>query len=156
MSDLEQLLDGIPVLTGQGRHVTPLPGGLTNTNYRVRTDGGNGYRVDMRDLDAHAELLDELLACRASVVLSGYASDLYDHTLAEWSRIEIPTGTAQGGTYQTRTEVIWSNRPIGEQPALFDVIQRQLSGGSPETAFKPRTEAVTYRSPTTCTEEEIR
>ncbi|EHB45843.1 alpha/beta hydrolase fold protein [Mycolicibacterium rhodesiae JS60] len=121
----------------------------------TRTDGGNGYRVDMRDLDAHAELLDELLACRASVVLSGYASDLYDHTLAEWSRIEIPTGTAQGGTYQTRTEVIWSNRPIGEQPALFDVIQ-QLSGGSPETAFKPRTDAVTYRSPTTCTEEEIR
>ncbi len=30
VSDLEQLLDGIPVLTGQGRHVTPLPGGLTN------------------------------------------------------------------------------------------------------------------------------
>ena len=27
VSDLERLLDGIPVLTGQGRHVTPLPGG---------------------------------------------------------------------------------------------------------------------------------
>ena len=40
VTDLEQLLDGIPVLTGQGRHVTPLPGGLTNTNYRVRTDDG--------------------------------------------------------------------------------------------------------------------
>ena len=40
VSDLEQLLDGIPVLTGQGRHVTPLPGGLTNPNYRVRTDAG--------------------------------------------------------------------------------------------------------------------
>ena len=40
MRDLEQLLDGIPVLTGQGRHVMPLPGGLTNSNYRVRTDGG--------------------------------------------------------------------------------------------------------------------
>ena len=35
--DVERLLDGIPCLAGQEREVTLLPGGLTNTNARVRT-----------------------------------------------------------------------------------------------------------------------
>ncbi len=39
-TDLEHLLDDIPVLTGQGRDVSPLPGGLTNHNFRVRTADG--------------------------------------------------------------------------------------------------------------------
>jgi thiamine kinase-like enzyme len=34
---LEELLEQIPVLAGQPREVTELPGGLTNRNYRVRT-----------------------------------------------------------------------------------------------------------------------
>lgn len=87
----------------------------------ARTDGGNGYRIDMRSADDHNQLLDALLACRAAVLVSGYASDLYDTALHGWSRIEIATGTAQGGKYQARTEVLWSNRPIGDQPALFDI-----------------------------------
>lgn len=84
--------------------------------------GGNGYRVDMPDRADHAELLQALLECRASVVLSGYPSELYDTVLAGWTRLEIPTMTGQSnGANQERTEVLWSNRPIAEQPSLFDM-----------------------------------
>ena len=72
MSDLEQLLDGIPVLTGQGRHVTPLPGGLTNTNYRVRTDAGldvvvrvSAPETGLLGVDRHAEHVNTLAAAAA-------------------------------------------------------------------------------------------
>ena len=74
VSDLEQLLDGIPVLTGQGRHVTPLPGGLTNTNYRVRTDAGldvvvrvSAPETGLLGVDRHCEHVNTLAAAAAGV-----------------------------------------------------------------------------------------
>ena len=74
VSDLEQLLDGIPVLTGQGRHVTPLPGGLTNHNYRVRTDAGldvvvrvSAPETGLLGVDRHAEHVNTLAAAAAGV-----------------------------------------------------------------------------------------
>ncbi len=74
MRDLEQLLDGIPVLTGQGRHVMPLPGGLTNSNYRVRTDGGldvvvrvSAPETGLLGVDRHAEHVNTLAAAVAGV-----------------------------------------------------------------------------------------
>jgi thiamine kinase-like enzyme len=74
VSDLEQLLDGIPVLTGQGRQVTPLPGGLTNTNYRVRTDTGldvvvrvSAPETALLGVDRHAEHVNTLAAAAAGV-----------------------------------------------------------------------------------------
>jgi thiamine kinase-like enzyme len=74
VSDLEQLLDGIPVLTGQGRQVTPLPGGLTNSNYRVRTDAGldvvvrvSAAETGLLGVDRHAEHVNTLAAAAAGV-----------------------------------------------------------------------------------------
>ena len=74
MRDLEQLLDGIPVLTGQGRQVTPLPGGLTNTNYRVRTDAGldvvvrvSAPETGLLGVDRHSEHVNTLAAAAAGV-----------------------------------------------------------------------------------------
>jgi DNA adenine methylase len=90
---------------------------------KTRTRGGGGYRLDMKGADAHGELLDALLGCRASVVLSGYRSDLYDAKLADWCRIEIPTTSGQGRVNLARTEVIWSNRDIDPQPMLFDALE---------------------------------
>jgi len=78
------------------------------------------YRTEMTSEGDHQALLDALMRARASVVLSGYASDLYDEALAGWSRIELPSATGQGNTYASRTEVIWANRPVGA-PALFEV-----------------------------------
>ena len=74
MTDLDRLLDGIPVLTGQERLVTPLPGGLTNHNYRVRTDSGLDVVVRVSEpgtgllgVDRHAEHVNTLAAAAGGV-----------------------------------------------------------------------------------------
>lgn len=85
-------------------------------------DNGDDYRVEMRGDDEHRGLAAALRACRATVVLSGYASDLYDQELyPDWYRHAIPASTGQGGTWANRTEVLWSNRPLGE-PHLFSEV----------------------------------
>lgn len=80
---------------------------------------GNNYAVEMRTDDEHRELADALDACKASVVLSGYHSPLYDALYRNWYRTEIPTETGNGGTDRKRVEVLWSNRPFA-QASLFD------------------------------------
>jgi DNA adenine methylase len=82
----------------------------------------NAYRHEMRDDESHRELAEALHAARAAVVISGYPSDLYDRELyVGWDRHSIATATGQGGKWDARTEVLWSNRPIGIQPALFEL-----------------------------------
>ncbi|XTP37118.1 DNA adenine methylase [Mycobacterium sp. TJFP1] len=84
-----------------------------------RTAGGGTYRHEMRSHDEHLELIWELMGCRASILLSGYPSDLYDDALRGWDRIEIPTMTGQAtAANKARTEVIWSNRPLSSQGAF--------------------------------------
>lgn len=81
----------------------------------------NAYRVEMRGDDDHRELATALHAARSAVVLSGYPSALYDLELyAGWDRHTIASSTGQGGTWANRTEVLWSNRPLGAQPSFFD------------------------------------
>lgn len=57
-------------------------------------------------VDDHVALLDALRAVKGRVVLSGYASDLYDTALSNWRRIELKT-RADGGV--ERVEVLWLN-----------------------------------------------
>lgn len=81
----------------------------------------NAYRYEMRDPADHRELAEALHTARAAVVVSGYPSDLYDRELyAGWDRHTIAASTNQGGKAGARTEVLWSNRPLGVQPSLFD------------------------------------
>lgn len=82
---------------------------------------GNQYRHEMRDEASHRELAAALLAARAAVVISGYPSPLYDELFAGWDRVSMATRTTQAGVDSERTEVLWSNRPLGNQPALFAV-----------------------------------
>lgn len=83
----------------------------------------NAYRCEMRSDDEHRELATALHNARAAVVLSGYPSHLYDCELYHgWDRHIIAATTGQGGTCQARTEVLWSNRPLGHTPSLFDVV----------------------------------
>ncbi|VUA83711.1 Site-specific DNA methylase [Klebsiella pneumoniae] len=49
------------------------------------------------------------LPCTASVILSGYPSDLYDHQLVGWRSKEFQAMTRGGA----RTEKIWMNYPEG-------------------------------------------
>lgn len=89
----------------------------------TRGQGDSAYRHEMRGEASHRELAEALRACRASVVLSGYASDLYDDELypaPDWFRVEFTSGTGQGGDgWSNRTEVLWINR--APQPTLFTV-----------------------------------
>ncbi|OZE01637.1 hypothetical protein CH249_09305 [Rhodococcus sp. 05-2255-3B1] len=76
----------------------------------VRT---RNYRTEMMSTTDHHSLAERLHACQASVVLSGYASDLYDRKLyRDWYRTELRSHTSQSGTWEHRTEVLWSNRPL--------------------------------------------
>lgn len=80
------------------------------------------YRCDMPTELEHRELAEALREVRAAVVISGYPSDLYDRELyVGWDRHTIAASTGQGGTWANRTEVLWSNRPLGSQPTLFDL-----------------------------------
>jgi DNA adenine methylase len=79
----------------------------------------NAYRHEMRSSDEHRELAAALHAARAAAVISGYPSRLYDRELyAGWDRHTIASSTGHGGEWDARTEVLWSNRPIGAQPML--------------------------------------
>jgi DNA adenine methylase len=88
--------------------------------YDPASRNSTGYRHEMTDPDDHRRLAESLHACRASVVLSGYRSELYDELYADWSADRIPVVNAQGGDKRTTTEVLWSNRELG-QSRLFDV-----------------------------------
>jgi DNA adenine methylase len=59
----------------------------------------------------HEELLAVLRACTGKVMVSGYASDLYDRGLAGWARHEFepPNHAAGGGSKRRMTEVLWCN-----------------------------------------------
>lgn len=77
------------------------------------------YQHDMRaDID-HEALVQALLACRSAVVVSGYPSALYERLYTGWHRVQMAASTGQSGTWATRTEVMWSNRPLGDQRQLW-------------------------------------
>lgn len=79
------------------------------------------YRHEMGGEGEHRELAEALNAARAAVVLSGYASPLYDELYADWYRCEISTMTGQANDWQARTEVLWCNRPFAGDLDLFSM-----------------------------------
>ena len=93
---------------------------------RGDTNGGHGYRHEMTN-DAHEQLSVAAHATEATVLLSGYSSDLYDELYADWHRTDRATYSTVAGIAldsddikTARTEVLWSNRPIGGQRRLFE------------------------------------
>lgn len=86
---------------------------------------GRNYLVEMSSADEHRALAEALNAAKATVLLSGYDSPLYDELYTGWHRISFATTTTTNGSLTgepgRRTEVLWSNRPVG-QPTLFDTL----------------------------------
>jgi DNA adenine methylase len=82
-------------------------------------DHRNNYKHEMKAPADHRDLADALNAAAAAVVISGYPSDLYDRELyASWDRHTIAAYTGNSSGERGRTEVLWSNRPLGD-PTLF-------------------------------------
>jgi DNA adenine methylase len=108
----------IDVIQRYGQHPDVLL--YVDPPYLRSTRSSTNYRHEMPTEVEHRELAEALRAARAAVVLSGYASDLYADLYAGWHRSDIATGTGQGDGWQARTEVLWSNRPIGNELTLFD------------------------------------
>jgi DNA adenine methylase len=96
------------------------------------SDRANHYTFEM-DEAGHVALLTKLQALTGMVVLSGYASELYDTTLAPWRRIEIE---AFADGMRPRTEVVWFNPACGaaldaEAPRLFDLASLDAANTPP-------------------------
>lgn len=87
--------------------------------YVAETWKSGVYRHELTD-DDHRALAVQLRAAKGFVVLSGYASGLYDRELfADWTRFE--RGSLADGA-RGRTEVLWINKRAADalQPTLFD------------------------------------
>jgi DNA adenine methylase len=87
---------------------------------RVMRKGG-GYRHELED-DDHAELLAVLAELQGMVILSGYASELYEGALAGWRRFETQSRASAGRGTVLRTEVVWLN------PACSAALERSRGG----------------------------
>lgn len=88
--------------------------------YLGSTRNGTNYGHEMESEQDHRDLAAALSGAQASVVLSGYASPLYEGLYDGWYRAEIHTRTGQTDRCDERTEVVWSNRPF-PQGHLFDL-----------------------------------
>lgn len=80
---------------------------------------GEGYHAYAHEMSPaeHAALLDQLVGSKSMVVLSGYASDLYDEKLGDWARLEV---AARSQNNAPRTEVLWINpRAVDGARTLF-------------------------------------
>ncbi|MFJ9037930.1 DNA adenine methylase [Streptomyces sp. NPDC102406] len=89
--------------------------------YLGSTRIATGYRHEMRTEAEHRELAGALAGCKAAVVLSGYHSPLYDELYGGWQRVELTAsaGNARSDLSRERTEVLWSNKSIDNQPDLL-------------------------------------
>lgn len=85
--------------------------------YMFETRARKYYKHEMTT-DDHEDLLTHLVAHKGMIILSGYATSLYDEALAGWMRTELRATTEHGNT---RTEVLWINpRAVSAQQLSFE------------------------------------
>lgn len=107
-------------------YVDPPYLGETRTSLDEKKRRKADYRHDMSAAADHEALAAVLHGCKAAVVLSGYPSPLYDGLYADWHRAEMtvqrPSTNTRGRAGTAAIEVLWSNRPLDTQPALFEAV----------------------------------
>lgn len=86
--------------------------------YLGTTRSSRQYVVEMSAQHEHEALAEVLRGCRGAVVLSGYHSPLYDALYAGWHVHELAAFTGQANTRGHRVEVLWANRPLGQDRLL--------------------------------------
>lgn len=117
--------DALEVIADYGQHADVLL--YVDPPYLGSTRSAN-YAHEMTSEEDHRKLAEALHAARAAVVLSGYASQLYDGDLyPDWHRVEFPAWTGNGirdGRTKVdgdRLEVLWSNRTLGAEHLFSEV-----------------------------------
>lgn len=73
---------------------------------------GARYSHEMTDAD-HRDLAAALHDVRGPVVLSGYASDLYNDLFGDWHQVHL-SARSDNAVKRDVVEVVWSNRPLGQ------------------------------------------
>lgn len=103
--------DALDVISEYGK----APGTLLYVDppYLASTRNGRGYVHEFETVADHERLAAALHECRATVVLSGYSSDLYERLYAEWSRHDLSAHSATATRARERVEVVWINRDSG-------------------------------------------
>jgi DNA adenine methylase len=105
------VIENRPALKVMQQHDSATTLHYVDPPYLPETRGGNAggipncYAHEMT-FEQHQELLNFLKTLRGSVVLSGYASSLYDHELKSWRRVTKQTFADRA---RPRVEVIWMN-----------------------------------------------
>lgn len=105
----------LDVIAAYGQHPDALI--YADPPYLAETRSGTNYAHEMPGEHDHRALAAALHNARSAVVLSGYASPLYDELYGDWRTIRINTRTGQAKGDQRRTEVLWCNRVA--TPDLF-------------------------------------
>lgn len=91
--------------------------GSVRTSFRDGRRPNGDYPSEFETDAQHADLAEILHHVDAHVIVSGYASELYDDVLfVDWHRLEqrvlARASNARGGRDRHRVEVLWSNRPL--------------------------------------------
>ncbi len=104
---------------------------LASTRRGLDRSRPKDYAEDTSGVDEHRHLAKALHAATGAVVLCGYPSPLYDELYGDWWQVQqivsCPSSNRRGTAGTVAQEVIWSNRPLNDEPALFDV---DLIGGA--------------------------
>lgn len=80
--------------------------------YLLETRNGKQkqYKHEMTD-EEHEKMLQKAISSKAKIMISGYASKMYDDMLAGWRRKEFRSHAEMGSR---RTEVVWMNYESGQ------------------------------------------
>lgn len=120
------VIESRPAIEVMRQHDAPATLHYVDPPYMHTTrESAHRYRHEMDDA-AHVELLEVLRGLTGAVVLSGYASPLYDKTLSDWHRVER-VALADGA--RERTEVLWLNRPPAPRYVQTDILD--FAGATP-------------------------
>lgn len=95
----------------------------TRSGKKKLGDGYHTYGHEM-SVDDHRALLDRIQTSRASILLSGYATNLYDEALSGWTR---KTVEARSHCNAPRTEVLWINPVAAAGLAQQDLFDRRAA-----------------------------
>jgi DNA adenine methylase len=100
--------------------------GETRTGIDREKRRARHYLHDLTTEDEHRALAEVLHQCDATVLLSGYASELYAELYGDWCTVEVsvqrPSANVAGGTGRA-IEVLWCNRELSEQGSIFDLAE---------------------------------